>query len=205
MPECADAVDEIVSRIFVMAHLLTAHIDLAESATLEAIDAWVPGVESGEHLFRHVVEAALRENARRGGSGSNEQDVTGSYLPIELRAVLELKLALRQSFALRILAGFSREVCAELLCCPTDRVEKYTQAAARHLPSIHWKNSKRGRMDDKDVDQRRIEPVAYHFWLERGRPLGSPDEDWFRAEQELRVPDGEAPAVTAVISATAEA
>jgi hypothetical protein len=26
---------------------------------------------------------------------------------------------------------------------------------------------------------------AYQLWLERGCPEGSPDEDWFRAEQEL--------------------
>jgi hypothetical protein len=27
--------------------------------------------------------------------------------------------------------------------------------------------------------------LAYQFWQERGCPIGSPDEDWFRAEQEL--------------------
>jgi Protein of unknown function (DUF2934) len=31
----------------------------------------------------------------------------------------------------------------------------------------------------------RIEFRAYQIWEERGRPLGSPDEDWFRAEKEL--------------------
>ena len=25
--------------------------------------------------------------------------------------------------------------------------------------------------------------LAYQLWLERGRPVGSPEEDWFRAEQ----------------------
>ncbi len=30
-----------------------------------------------------------------------------------------------------------------------------------------------------------IEKLAYKMWEERGRPLGSADEDWFRAEQEL--------------------
>lgn len=28
--------------------------------------------------------------------------------------------------------------------------------------------------------------LAYRLWDERGRPMGSPDEDWFRAEQELQ-------------------
>lgn len=26
---------------------------------------------------------------------------------------------------------------------------------------------------------------AYQMWVERGSPIGSPDEDWYRAEQEL--------------------
>ena len=30
-----------------------------------------------------------------------------------------------------------------------------------------------------------IEKRAYQLWEERGRPLGSPHEDWFRAGQEL--------------------
>ena len=28
--------------------------------------------------------------------------------------------------------------------------------------------------------------LAYQLWLDRGCPLGSPEEDWFRAEQVLR-------------------
>ena len=27
--------------------------------------------------------------------------------------------------------------------------------------------------------------LAYALWESRGRPLGSPEEDWYRAEQEL--------------------
>jgi hypothetical protein len=30
-----------------------------------------------------------------------------------------------------------------------------------------------------------IEKLAYQLWEERGRPLGSPDHDWVRAEREL--------------------
>jgi hypothetical protein len=26
---------------------------------------------------------------------------------------------------------------------------------------------------------------AYHLWQERGSPIGSPEEDWLRAEQEI--------------------
>jgi hypothetical protein len=31
--------------------------------------------------------------------------------------------------------------------------------------------------------------VAYQLWLERGSPQGSPEEDWFRAEQLLHASD----------------
>jgi Protein of unknown function (DUF2934) len=30
-----------------------------------------------------------------------------------------------------------------------------------------------------------IEKLAYRLWMERGGPLGSPDDDWFRAEKEF--------------------
>ena len=31
-----------------------------------------------------------------------------------------------------------------------------------------------------------IEMLALALWEERGCPIGSPEEDWFRAERELR-------------------
>jgi hypothetical protein len=30
-----------------------------------------------------------------------------------------------------------------------------------------------------------IEKLAYRFWEERGRPFGSPEEDWLKAEREF--------------------
>ena len=36
------------------------------------------------------------------------------------------------------------------------------------------------------LDQEAIAPLAYFCWEERGCPNDSPDEDWFRAEAELR-------------------
>lgn len=35
-------------------------------------------------------------------------------------------------------------------------------------------------------DHQEIAILAYHFWQEWGCPIGSPEEDWFRAEQSLR-------------------
>jgi hypothetical protein len=36
------------------------------------------------------------------------------------------------------------------------------------------------------IDPRRTELLAYEFWRARGCPDGSPDEDWFLAEEQLR-------------------
>ena len=33
--------------------------------------------------------------------------------------------------------------------------------------------------------QPEIQALAYRLWLERGAPIGSPDEDWFEAESRL--------------------
>jgi len=38
---------------------------------------------------------------------------------------------------------------------------------------------------DSNAQHEQIEKLAYLLWEERGGPFGSPDEDWFRAEQEL--------------------
>jgi len=36
------------------------------------------------------------------------------------------------------------------------------------------------------LDPRRTEILAYEFWHARGCPEGSPEEDWFLAEEQLR-------------------
>jgi hypothetical protein len=35
-------------------------------------------------------------------------------------------------------------------------------------------------------DQATIAQLAYLYWLDRGCPIGSPEEDWSRAEQDLK-------------------
>jgi hypothetical protein len=198
MPGLAMADEGIVNRTFVTAHLLTARIDLAESATLEAINAWKPGIETAEEIFRHGVKSALRGRERRNASRLSNDNGTHSYLPAELRIVLELRPALRRSFVLRFLAGFSKEDCAELLGSPPERVDRAARMAVRLLPPFHRMISKGARMEHQEVDQSRIEQVAYEFWVQRGCPMGSPEEDWFRAEQQLRAEASNPEAQTAV-------
>ena len=36
------------------------------------------------------------------------------------------------------------------------------------------------------LEHERISALAYFYWQQRGCPDGSPDEDWFRAEREVR-------------------
>jgi hypothetical protein len=36
------------------------------------------------------------------------------------------------------------------------------------------------------VDPEMVEAMAYQLWLQRGCPIGSDHEDWYRAEAELR-------------------
>jgi len=42
-------------------------------------------------------------------------------------------------------------------------------------------------MDRNTTDRHsaEIEKLAYRFWEERGRPFGSPEVDWFKAEREF--------------------
>jgi len=42
-------------------------------------------------------------------------------------------------------------------------------------------------MDERKWDRFHalIEKLAYQFWEKRGRPAGSPELDWLRAEREL--------------------
>jgi hypothetical protein len=38
---------------------------------------------------------------------------------------------------------------------------------------------------EPDYKHQDIAELAYSLWIDRGESEGSPDEDWFRAEEEL--------------------
>jgi hypothetical protein len=40
------------------------------------------------------------------------------------------------------------------------------------------------------IDETTIAALAYHFWQERGCPIGSDQEDWFRAVNDLKTNGG---------------
>jgi hypothetical protein len=37
-----------------------------------------------------------------------------------------------------------------------------------------------------EPDATQVEALAYQLWLERGCPIGSDQDDWYRAEEQLR-------------------
>jgi hypothetical protein len=41
-------------------------------------------------------------------------------------------------------------------------------------------------MDDHEHED--VTKLAYRLWEERGRPMGSPEVDWYRAEREVETP-----------------
>jgi hypothetical protein len=43
------------------------------------------------------------------------------------------------------------------------------------------------------VEERETAALAYRLWEQRGRPVGSPEEDWYRAQSELKARRGRAP------------
>jgi hypothetical protein len=43
-----------------------------------------------------------------------------------------------------------------------------------------------GEVATAPLEHKRIARLAYSYWEARGRPDGSPEQDWFRAEEEIR-------------------
>lgn len=70
-------------------------------------------------------------------------------------------------------------------------------ATAQRMPTAHSleeaanaDNSLEGYAAINADDHSEIAKLAYHFYEERGRQDGSAEEDWFRAEQEIRARRG---------------
>jgi DNA-directed RNA polymerase specialized sigma24 family protein len=125
-----------IGRAFLAAHLLTASTEQAESAIIEAMESWDPEDDSDEVLFQEVLSSALQADVECVPSSSNDPDSPKSVLPPELKAVLHLPPQLRRCFVLRILVGFSRQICARLLHLPSRQVDEYTHEALQRLPFL---------------------------------------------------------------------
>jgi hypothetical protein len=53
------------------------------------------------------------------------------------------------------------------------------------LQGRNFRQSEPSLLPDQ-MENKRLAEMAFSFWEDRGHPFGSPDEDWFRAERELR-------------------
>jgi hypothetical protein len=129
-PTAGQSSSRLLERAFLTAHLFTGSLQQAEEVTLDAIDAWRPGEEPEEKLFQNVLDGAARAQVEAKPS---DPDPSDSYLPNELKAVVQLAPQLRHCFVLRVLAGLSVKGCARLLCLHADMVECYTCDALRCL------------------------------------------------------------------------
>ncbi len=75
----------------------------------------------------------------------------------------------------------------------TDRDGKSKTASAvdaEHYPEQNEVPLKHPLVSDGE-DIEKIKARAYQLWCERGCPHGSSDEDWHRAERELRARNGD--------------
>jgi hypothetical protein len=71
----------------------------------------------------------------------------------------------------------------------TDRDGKSKTASAVDAQHYPEQNEVPEQVSDSpDIEQ--IKQRAYELWMERGSPHGSADQDWYRAEQELRASNG---------------
>ena len=130
MPKAGQSIPHLLDRALLTAHLLTGNLQQAEEVTLDAIDSWRPDEEAEQVLFRNVLDAAARAQAR---PNSNNLDPASSYLPNELKAVLRLAPQLRRCFVLRVLAGLPAQACARSLSLHSDMVDRYTCDAVQCL------------------------------------------------------------------------
>ncbi len=176
--ERESAVEQILTRGFFTAYLLTRSARLAEDAVVEAIARWDPDREDEEALFRSILQSASRDETDNSIGG----ETAALPCPGELQRVLRLSPHLRRSYVLRVLVKASPSESARLLRLHARRVDECAYAALRLFAAY---NAREESVTPAGLHQQ-IQNLAYRLWQERGSPLGSSDEDWFRAEAEIR-------------------
>ena len=124
-----DTVPSALDMAFRTALLLTGDTRTAEVAVTRAIDAGEALSPGG--LLIEAVRSAVR---RRTKLSNGPYEVDG--LPTELRRLFMLQPLLRYCFVLRILAGLSPEVCAELLDISVTELEDAVCAALTELTPL---------------------------------------------------------------------
>ena len=124
-----DTMPSTLDMAFRTALLLTGDTTTAEAAVTHGITACEDLSPRGL-----LIEALRSAVQRRTKSSDGPYEVDG--LPTELRRLFMLRPLLRYCFVLRILAGLSPEVCAELLDISVTELEDAVYAALTELTPL---------------------------------------------------------------------
>ena len=63
---------------------------------------------------------------------------------------------------------------------------EHLPSGSSRLPETRAYLSNHAEVQLDNMELKLIAELAYRYWEDRGRPWGSSEEDWFRAEHELR-------------------
>jgi hypothetical protein len=135
--EAKPVTSEVLSRAFHTTLVLTGSAEQSEAAVLESIRCLdLDDDAPGEKLIRGALRAAIARQREIVEQEPGDFDYALSLLPAELRRVLRLPTDSRNCFALRVLAGLPRNVCAPLLNLERRQVDEAAGVAAQLLASI---------------------------------------------------------------------
>ena len=118
-------IEEALHEAFLAALLLTVRTSEAERAVEEAINGLGPDLSADELLVKTALAAV---------HGLYAQDEFPATLPRELRSLSVLAPTDRKCFVLRILMGFDRETCCEILGLSRVGVEEALHRSLLALP-----------------------------------------------------------------------
>lgn len=81
----------------------------------------------------------------------------------------------------------------EVVVSPTGAASARRKARVRpHVPATERETDPTTSIEastaNDQPDREKVAALAYSYWEQRGYQGGSPEEDWLRAEQELKVP-----------------
>jgi DNA-directed RNA polymerase specialized sigma24 family protein len=124
-----DTISSALDMAFRTALLLAGATKTAEAAVMDGIGA----CEDLSH--RRLLIEAVRSTIRRRTKSADAPDAF-ELLPPELRRLFMLQPLSRDCFVLRILAGLSPEICAELLDISIAEFEDAVYAALNQLPLL---------------------------------------------------------------------
>jgi len=122
---------EILGKAFTVALLITGTMELAETAVLAGISALDLADEWQEALLSRTIVASMDLGPEAKSLDGFDQPC--AILPRELRSVMDLPPEMRRCFVLRVLNGWSSEVCADLLGLEAPQIEECANTAILRL------------------------------------------------------------------------